>query len=108
MDSSTASFLRFLLVFLVVCGSGCALVDDDHEDHWRRMTVVETVRRSDLSPDVNPRCLDERGAAADDRVVVAQFRAARALHAMAFVLPRGTSVKAGDQISVNPRLCAVR
>ena len=108
MDSSTAFLLRVLLTAFAIGGTGCAVVDDDHQDHWRRLKVVETVRRSDLSPDVNPRCVDERGAAVDDRVAVVQFRVARALHNMAFVLPQGTSVEAGDRISVNPRLCAVK
>lgn len=108
MDSPTAFPLRILLSLIVVAGAGCAMLEDDHEDHWRGLTVIETVRRSDLSEDINSRCVVERNAADDDQVAVVQFRGGRALHAMAFVLPRGTSVKAGDRISVNPRLCAVR
>lgn len=108
MDSSIAFLRRFLLSCVAVAGAGCAMLDDDHEDHWRRLTVIETVRRSDLSDDINSRCIVERTAADDDRVAVVQFRSGRALHAMAFALPRGTLVKAGDRISVNPRLCATK
>ena len=99
---------------LVVCAlsvslcSGCAFLDDTHEDHWRRLKVLEIMRPTDLPSEVDGTCLQSGLAQERSVVAVVRYRTGRALHRHAFLLPPDSRTKVGETIEVNPRLCALR
>ena len=95
-------------LLVAICGAGCAIVDDAHEDHWRTLVVKDIVRRADLPVDVDPQCVNARAATDTDRIAVVQYRIGRAPYRHAFVLRAEDQVNVGDRVAVNPRLCTVR
>lgn len=99
--------LAVLVLFVSLC-SGCAFSDDNHEDHWRRLHVLEVMRRANLPLDVDNSCLERGPAQEVDLIAVVKYRVGRALHRHAFVLPVDSRTAVGDTIEVNPRLCSIR
>lgn len=93
---------------LVVTVAACAVIDENHEDHWRTLTVKDIVHRTELPDDVDLRCVNDRAATDNERIAIVQYRAGRSSYRHAFVLRSDDPVKVGDRVAVNPRLCAVR
>lgn len=108
MNAACRRPLALVGLLVGICGAGCAIVDDAHEDHWRTLVVTDIVHRADLPADVDPQCVNARAAPDTDRIAVVQYRVGRAPYRHAFVLRAEDQVKVGDRVAVNPRLCMVR
>ena len=108
MNAEHRTLLILLGPFLVAAVAGCAVVDENHDDHWRTLVVKDIVRRAELPADVDPQCVNARAATDNDRIAIVQYRVGRAPYRHAFVLRSEDQVKVGDRLAVNPRLCAVR
>ena len=108
MNGHFRSTLAVCCLVVEICGAGCAIVDDAHEDNWRNLVVTNVLRRADLPADVNLKCVNARTAKDDDTTAIVQYRTRRALHRIAFVLPLENQVAVGDHLSANTKLCIVR
>jgi hypothetical protein len=100
--------LRVVGLGILVLGAGCAIFDDAHEDHWRKLVVKDLVRRADLPMDVDRRCVDAQPGADSDEVAVVQYRVGKSLYSHAFVTRPEDQVHVSERVAVNPRLCALR
>ena len=97
----------FLGPILVAALGGCAIIDENHEDHSRTLTVKDIVHRVDIPVDVDVQCV--KGAATDeDRIAIVHYRVGRSLYRHAFVLRSDDPVKIGDRVAVNARRCTVK